>query len=110
VLFVGLPGTALLVAGVVLALDGVELLGWTLAAAGIVVIAVPYALMVCSTSILAVALFRWAEGKATPAGFSPEQLERAVRGPSRTVLRIARRLDGDRVRGLRSKLTGKPQA
>jgi hypothetical protein len=108
VLFVGLPGAALLVVGVVLALEGFELLGWMLAAAGIVVMAIAYALMVCSTSILAVALFRYAEGKPTPAGFAPEQLERAMRAPSRTVLRLARRLDGDRVRTVRSKLTGTP--
>ncbi len=109
VLFVGVPGAIVTLAGVVLALEGVDLLGWTLAAAGIVVMAIAYALMVCSTSILAVALFRWAEGGALPVGFSPEQLERVVRGPSRTVLRLAKRLDGDRVRRIRSRLTGGPE-
>src|SRR5262245_32270208 len=58
ILFVGVPGALLALAGVVLALEGVDLLGWTLAAGGIVVMAIAYALMVCSTSILAVALFR----------------------------------------------------
>jgi hypothetical protein len=106
VLFVGVPGALLLLAGVLLALEGVELLGWSLAAAGIVVIAVAYALMVCSTSILAVALFRYAEGAPVPAGFTPEELERVVRGPSRTVLRMAQRLDGTRLRSVRAKLTG----
>jgi hypothetical protein len=109
VLFVGVPGALLALAGVVLALEGVELLGWTLAAAGIVVIAIAYALMVCSTSILAVALFRWAEGRPLPADFSSAQLERVVRGPSRTVIRVAKRLDGDRVRSIRSRLTGGPE-
>jgi hypothetical protein len=108
VLFVGVPGALVLAAGVVLALEGAELLGWILGAAGIVVMAIAYALVVCSTSILAVALFRWAEGRETPAGFSAEQLERVVRGPSPTVLRLAQRLDGDRVRSIRSKLTGTP--
>jgi hypothetical protein len=106
VLFVGVPGAALTLAGVILALAGVELLGWMLAAAGIVVMAIAYALMVCSTSILAVALFRWAEGHELPASFSPDHLERVVRGPSRTVIRVAKRLDGDRVRSIRTKLTG----
>jgi hypothetical protein len=110
VLFVGVPGALLLVGGVVLALDGVELLGWSLAAAGIVVIAVAYALMLCSTSILAVALFRHAEGRPVPAGFTPEELERVVRGPSRTVLRLAHRLDGTRLRRVRAKLTGAPRS
>jgi hypothetical protein len=106
VLFVGVPGAALLVAGVLLAVEGAEFLGWTLGAAGIVVMAIAYALVVCSTSILAVALFRYAESGTAPAGFSPQQLERVVRGPSRTVLRLAQRFDGDRVRSIRKKLTG----
>ena len=104
VLFVGLPGAALTVAGVLLALEGVELLGWMIAAAGVVVVVIAYALLVCSMSILAVALFRFAEGKPTTGGFSEEHLERVMRGPSRTVLSLAKRLDGTRVRNLRDKI------
>jgi hypothetical protein len=107
-LFVGVPGAALLLTGVVLAVKGIDLLGWTLAAAGVVALAIAYALIVSATSILAVALFRYAEGKPTPAGFAPEQLERVMRGPSPTVLRVAQRLDGERARSVRSKLTGTP--
>lgn len=107
-LFVGLPGAGLLVVGVLLDVEGLDFLGWTLAAAGVVAMAIAYALVVAATSILAVALFRYAEGRPIPAGFAPEQLERVMRGPSPTVLRIAKRLDGERAQTVRSKLTGTP--
>jgi type IV secretory pathway TrbD component len=81
-LFIGLPGAVLVLSGVVLAVAGAELLGWMRAAAGIVTLAVAYALRICATSILAVALFRYAEGRPPSAGFTPEQLERVLRGPS----------------------------
>jgi hypothetical protein len=94
--------------GVLLAAQGVDLLGWMLAAAGVVGLAITYALIISATSILAVALFRYAEGVSPAAGFAPGQLERAMHGPSPLVLRVARRLDGERARNVRSKLTGTP--
>jgi hypothetical protein len=79
-----------------------------LAAAGVVGLAITYALIISATSILAVALFRYAEGGSPAAGFAAGQLERAMHGPSPLVLRVARRLDGERARNVRSKLTGTP--
>jgi hypothetical protein len=69
-LFIGLPGAVLVLSGVVLAVAGAELLGWMRAAAGIVTLAVAYALRICATSILAVALFRYAEGRPPYASSS----------------------------------------
>jgi hypothetical protein len=41
-------------------------------------------------------------------GYGATALERAMHGPSPLVLRVARRLDGERARNVRAKLTGTP--
>ncbi|HEY1276281.1 MAG TPA: DUF6159 family protein [Thermoleophilaceae bacterium] len=104
-LFVGVPGLVAAVAGFVLARNGVDLLGWALAAAGVVTMAVAYLLAICATAVLAVALFRFAETGSAPAGFAEAQLERIMRPPSSIVQRVASRLDGDRARRFRARIT-----
>jgi hypothetical protein len=103
-LFVGLPGLVATVTGVVLARSGVDLLGWSLAAGGVVTMAFAYLLALCSTSILAVALFRFAETGTVPAAFESGQLERVMRPPSTFIHRMASRLDGERARRFRERI------
>ena len=102
--FMGVPGLALLAAGVALTHLGVNLIGWSLAAGGVVVLALSYALILAANAVLAVVLFRYAEGDAVPAEFDPDRLARVLRGPSPIVRRLARSLDTERTRRLRAKL------
>jgi hypothetical protein len=104
--FVGVPGLVAVAVGVVLARSGVDLLGWALAAGGVVTMAFAYLLALCSTSVLAVALFRFAESGTAPAAFQTSQLERIMRPPASLIHRMARRLDGERARRLRDRITG----
>jgi hypothetical protein len=104
VLFIGLPGAAALLTGVVLERSGHDLLGWAIALGGAVALAVAYLIMVSAKSILSVAIFRFAEDGEAPPGFDGERLRRMLVGPTSFVERIARRLDNDRVRRLRKRL------
>lgn len=103
-LFVGLPGAAVLLVGVVLERTGHDYLGWTLGLAGAVLVAAAYLIAVCARSVLAVALFRLAESGAAPREFDQEALKRTMRSPTPVIERLARRLDGERLRKLRERL------
>ena len=105
-LFLGVPGLAAVVAGVLLARNGFDLLGWSLGAAGVIAIAIAYFLVVAAESLLAVALYRYAEDGTVPPAFDREQLERVMRSPATLVVRAARRIEGERVRRLRARLVG----
>jgi hypothetical protein len=103
-LFIGLPGAAALLTGVVLERSGHDFLGWLLGLAGAVAVAVAYLVAVCARSVLGVAMFRFAESGSAPEGFDPARLERLMKGPTPFVARLARRLDGKRLRALRRRI------
>lgn len=104
ILLFGLPGAAALVVGLVLERNGADLLGWTVGAAGAVALATAYLFDVSSRSILSVVLFRFAEDGSVPDGFDAARLDRLMRGPTPLVERFARRLDGEHIRRLRTRL------
>jgi hypothetical protein len=104
VAFVGLPGALATALGVVVALDGHDLLGWSIAAGGVVAMAVAYLLVVTARSVLSVTLFRYAEGRPLRSGFDLEQLERVLRAPAPATVSVVRRLEGRRLRHLRERL------
>jgi hypothetical protein len=104
-LFIGLPGAASLAVGVLLERNGADFLGWTLGLAGAVALAVAYLVAVCARSVLGVAIFRLAESGTAPRGFDQAALKRLMRGPTPLIERFARRLDGERLRRLRARLS-----
>jgi hypothetical protein len=104
VAFVGLPGALATALGVAVALGGHDLLGWSIAAGGVVAMAVAYLLVVTASSVLSVTLYRYAEGRPLPSGFDPEHLERVLRAPAPATVRVVRRLEGRRLRHLRERL------
>ncbi len=102
--FLGLPGALAVAGGIVLDRSGHDLLGWTIAVAGAFAIAIAYLVTVAAQSVLSVTLFRFAEGDEVHSAFSPEQLERVLRGPAPMVTRVVRRLEGKRTRRLRERI------
>jgi Family of unknown function (DUF6159) len=104
ILLSGLPCAAALLVGFVLERSGADLLGWTLGSAGAVAIATTYFFDASSRSILSVVIFRFAQDGSVPTGLDAARLDRPMRGPAPLVERFARRLDGERIRGLRMRL------
>src|SRR4051794_38448706 len=105
-LFIGLPGALAVITGFVLDREGYDLLGWSIAAGGVVAIAIAYFLFVCARSILSVALFHIAETGRAPKEVDGERLTRLMRGPTSWVRRLTQRFDGDRLRRLREWVHG----
>ena len=105
-LFIGLPGAAAVLVGVILDRGGHDFLGWTLALGGAIAIAIAYLIAVCARSVLGVAIFRLAESGRVAPGFDPAALKRMMRGPTPVIERIARRFDSERLRRLRARLPG----
>ena len=103
-LFIGLPGAATLLIGVILERSGHDFVGWSLGLAGAIAVAVAYLVAVCARSVLGVALFRLAESGTAPPGFDPVALRRTMRTPTPVIARLARRFDGERLRRLRDRL------
>ena len=104
-LYLGIPGAAAFMTGFVLERRGFDFLGWTVAVGGVIVLAMAYLVMVSAKSILSVAIYRYAEEGVAPAPFDAERLQRLMTGPTPVVERVARRLDSDRTRRLRARLT-----
>ena len=104
-LYLGLPGAAAFITGFVLERRGFDFLGWTVAVGGVIVLAMAYLVMVSAKSILSVAIFRYAEEGVVPEPFDGAALQRLMTGPTPVVERVARRLDNDRIRRLRERLT-----
>ena len=102
--FIGVPGALAVVLGVVLILNDRNLLGWSVAAGGVVAIAIAYLLVVTANSVLSVALYRFAQGEPLPAEFDVARLERVLRAPAPRTVRLVGRLEGERVRRLRWRL------
>jgi hypothetical protein len=104
-LFIGLPGAVSLLLGIVLERSGADFLGWSFGLGGAIALAVAYLFAVCARSVLGVAIFRLAESGSAPRGFDQAALKRLMRGPTPLIERFARRLDGERLRRLRRRLT-----
>jgi hypothetical protein len=92
--------------GVLLLRAGAELLGVLLLVAGVVGLALTYLLIQGARSVITVVLYRFVTSGTVYSAFPVELLERSVRGPSSAVNRVARRIEGDRLRRLRRRVLG----
>jgi hypothetical protein len=106
----GLPAGAAVAGGVLLVRHGVIVLGAALFAAGVAGLAVTALLARAARAVLTVVLYRYAESGTLYAAFPADLLERSVTGPSGLVRRIGTRVEGERVRRLRARLRGDPEA
>jgi hypothetical protein len=102
----GLPAAAAVVVGVVLIRRGAEITGGALFAAGVAGLALAFLLVQTARAVLTVVLYRWAESGTVYDAFPAELLERSLRGPSSMLRRLARRIEGDRIRRLRRRVLG----
>jgi hypothetical protein len=106
----GLPASGAVAAGVVLIRGGAVVLGGALFAAGVGGLALAYLVAQAARAVLAVVLYRFADSGTLYPAFPSELLERSVRGPSTVLSRLARRIEGDRVRGIRRRVLGDPES
>jgi hypothetical protein len=104
IVYVGLPGGLVTLAGVLLILEGHDLAGWAVGAAGVLAMALAYLLVVTANSILSVALYRFARGQALPREFDTETLERVLRRPAPRTMRLVRMLDCAPARRIRRRV------
>jgi hypothetical protein len=102
----GLPAAGATVAGVLLIRGDREIVGGALFAAGVAGLALTYLLTQTARSVLTVVLYRYAESGTVYSEFPAELIEHGLRGPSSVIRRLARRIDGDRIRRLRRRLLG----
>jgi hypothetical protein len=102
----GLPSAAAAAAGVLLVRAGAEITGAVLFAAGVAGLALTYLLTQGAKAVITVVLYRFADSGTVYPAFPRELLERSVRGPSTILNRIARRVEGDRLKRLRKRLLG----
>ncbi len=104
----GLPGAICVTAGVLLVRGRHEIAGALLVAVGAGLIAVAFLLANAARAVLAVVLYRFAESGTVTEPFSADLLARGLRPPSAVVGRVARRVEGHRVRRLRERILGGP--
>jgi hypothetical protein len=102
----GIPAAVAVAGGVLLLRAGAELLGVLLLVAGVVGLALTYLLIQGARSVITVVLYRFVTSGTVYSAFPVELLERSVRGPSSAVNRVARRIEGDRLRRLRRRVLG----
>jgi Family of unknown function (DUF6159) len=102
----GLPAAAATVVGVLLIRRGAVITGGALFATGVAGLALAYLLIQTARAVLTVVLYRFAESGTVYDAFPADLLERGLRGPSSMLRRLARRIEGDRVRRLRRRLLG----
>src|SRR5262245_4255316 len=107
--FLGVPAAATAAAGVLFIRAGAVLLGGALFALGVSGLAIAFLLARAARAVLTVVLFRYAETGALHPVFPAELLERSVRAPAGPVRRLTQRLEGDRIRRLRSRVLGDDQ-
>jgi hypothetical protein len=110
VVMFGLPAAAAAVVGVLLVRHGAIVLGAALFAAGVAGLALTALLTRAARAVLTVVLYRYAESGTVYSAFPADLLERSVTGPSSLVRRIGAHVEGDRVRRLRARLRGDPEA
>jgi hypothetical protein len=105
----GLPAAAAVVAGVLLIRRGAVITGGALFAGGVTGLALAYLLIQTARAVLTVVLYRFAESGTIYDAFPAELLERGLRGPSSLLRRLAKRIEGDRIRHLRRRLFGEAE-
>jgi hypothetical protein len=106
----GLPAGGAAVVGVLLVRHGATVLGAALFAAGVAGLALTALLTQAARAVLTVVLYRYAESGTVYSAFPADLLERSVTGPSSLVRRIGAHVEGDRLRRLRARLRGDPEA
>jgi hypothetical protein len=106
VVLLGLPAAAVLAAGVLIIRSGAEILGGVLFAAGVTGLALAFLATYVARSVLTVVLYRYAESGTVYPEFPAALLDRSLRGPSTVVRRLAKRIEGDRVRRVRRRVLG----
>jgi hypothetical protein len=102
----GIPAAAALAVGVLLLRGGHEVLGVVFFVVGAAGLALTYVLTQMARTVLTVVLYRYAETGATAPAFPAALLERGLRGPGRFSRKLARRIEGERLRRLRRKILG----
>ena len=102
----GVPATVAAIAGVLLIRGDRVIIGGALFAAGVAGLALAYLLTHTARSVLTVVLYRYAESGTVYDAFPSELLEHGLRGPSSLVRRLARRIEGERIRRLRRRVLG----
>jgi hypothetical protein len=100
----GLPGAAGVAVGVLLIRHGTVFIGGLFFCAGVAVLALAFILAQAARTVITVVLYRYAESGTVYPAFPTELLDRSVRGPSNTFMRVARRVEGDRLRRVRDRL------
>jgi hypothetical protein len=106
VVVLGLPSAGAAAAGVLLIRAGAEFLGGALLVAGVAGLVLTFLLAQGAKAVVTVVLYRFASTGTVYPAFPAELLERSVRGPSSIMSRIARRIEGERVRRLRQRVIG----
>jgi hypothetical protein len=102
----GLPAAAAVVVGVLLIRHGAVFTGGALFAAGVAGLALAFLLVHTARAVLTVVLYRYAESGTVYPAFPAELLDRGLRGPSSMLRRLARKVEGDRLRRLRRRVLG----
>jgi hypothetical protein len=102
----GLPAAAAVIVGVLLIRRGAVITGGALFATGVTGLALAYLLIQTARAVLTVVLYRFAESGTVYDAFPADLLERGLRGPSSMLRRLARRIEGDRMKLLRRRLLG----
>jgi hypothetical protein len=102
----GLPAAAAVIVGVLLIRRGAVITGGALFATGVTGLALAYLLIQTARAVLTVVLYRFAESGTVYDAFPADLLERGLRGPSSMLRRLARRIEGDRMKRLRRRLLG----
>jgi hypothetical protein len=102
----GVPAAVAVAIGVLLIRNDAVLLGGALFAAGVAGLALAYLLAHVARAVLTVVLYRYAESGTVYPAFPAELLEHSIRGPSSILRRVAKRIDGERVRRLRRRVIG----
>ena len=109
VVTIGLPGAAAAAAGVLLVTHHHPFLGGVLVAAGAGALALAALAAITARTVLAVAIFRFADSGTATAAFPEELLDRGVRPPAAVIRRIGRAAERKPVLALRRRILGPEQ-
>lgn len=100
----GLPSVAAVVFGVILIRHGTVFLGGALFAIGAAGLALTYLLATAARTVITVVLYKYADSGTVYPEFPADLLDRSVRGPSNTFRRVAKRIEGNRIRRVRERV------
>jgi hypothetical protein len=102
----GIPSAAAAAAGVLLIRAGAEILGAALFAAGAAGLALTYLVAQGARAVITVVLYKFVSSGTVYPAFPAELLDRSVRGPSGLLRRAIKKIEGDRIRGVRRRVLG----